>query len=406
MKGLLGVRSLATVVTVGAMLVGRAHPLAAQVALEQEGFQIPPGFLAEWYVLPGFLSVRVLKVKADSVRWSVVFPTSCTTCGLISNRFTDGQDSKEFYFHFRAPTTLQSVVGVKIKVDPSQVRAVVVGRSRVPFVRVADGIKFDAPLVDPALEALPWYDSDDATETYTYIETPGVQIRIEHADIERRRGRYATGPWPEVEHQAALNLEFAAREAIRALGLDRRVDEQGIGTIRVMGFDTNFPTQGPAVAHEDAPPHWHIFVVWSQRPKSRETAHFYIRPDGLLANDTVADDVTLKVVDYKPGETHQTLFPDGSGVLYTDMITPDGVFVIGTLEKTCRLTPIGKGFDSGVNVSCDKYPHARRVYARDDTKSGVLRVFINDDLREEYTYDADTEMLLSSRIKSPMIWAE
>src|SRR6185295_15631794 len=163
---------------------------------------------------------------------------------------TTAQNPKEFYFHFVAPTE-QNVHGIRLHVPPSKVRRVICGRTDVPFTRTDDAIVFDVPPKNP---------EDLVAELHTQIRSPGVSLRIEHADVQRRNGPYAKGAWPAIQRAAALNLEFAVRDAIHQLGLDRRVVEDGLGVIQLMGFDTNYPTVAPDRAHDDFPPHWHMHL--------------------------------------------------------------------------------------------------------------------------------------------------
>lgn len=354
-----------------------------------------------------FIGVRVLKVSGSGeINWSVQLPNACATCRLHDNEYTSGQNPKEFYFHFLAPGSGKSVDGVYVKVDPTKVRGVLVGHSRVPFSRTADGITFDAPQNGPKLSqlgnrTLPADGAGDVTEQYTYLEIPGVETRIEHADEQRRKGYYATANWPALEHQAAINLEFGAREAIVSLGLDRTVRERGLGTILLMGFDTNTPTLTPNSVHEDYPPHWHMHVSWAHDPLIREVGHLFIGPDGLLTSNTVSDGTKKpELKEFNRGETHVTRINDvdGGEVLYSHTITADGSFELSTPSGMCRLSPVSGGFQSGVEVACDNGVATERIRAEDDILAGRLSVFRNDELMEEHTYDPDNGTLKRSEL--------
>ncbi len=111
-------------------------------------------------------------------------------------------------------------------------------------------------------------------------------VRIEHAFLDRRAGKYATGEFPAVQRASALNLEFGLREALRDLKLDREVDSRGLGKIHLMGFDTNNP-----LGHVEYPPHIHLILRWPHFAGS-QAPHFYLsyarlrlaREDGSVAN--------------------------------------------------------------------------------------------------------------------------
>jgi hypothetical protein len=347
-----------------------------------------------------FLGVRVLKTaNAGPLAWSVEFP-NCSACALQSNDFTTGQKDKEFFFHFLAPEALKVVEGVRVKVDPTKVRAVIVGftdytlnktiatipgPAAVTFTKTTDGIVFDVPREPVGGGRLPPYDAGDPTQSYSYIHTQGIDVRIEHADPQRRGGAYATGQWPAVQRQAALNLEFAAREAMIRLGLDRSLTEGGIGLVTLMGFDTCFPTLGPNSAHGDNPPHWHMHMYWNEEPRVRKVGHFYIGEDGLLFQNN----------DLGRGQTDETKTASGK-VLYTHTITNEGYFMIGAPTGSCLLAPILGGFHSGVKLTCNNDKMPLRVRAEDDLAHGRLRVSLDDHVVYDYEYDPDTYLLKST----------
>jgi hypothetical protein len=347
-----------------------------------------------------FLGVRVLKTaNAGPVDWSVEF-LNCSACTLQSNEFTTGQKDKEFFFHFFAPATLKVVEGVRVKVDPAKVRAVLVGYTDytlsktiatipgpapVTFAKTADGIVFDVPRDPVGGGQLPPYDAGDVTQSYSYIHTQGIDVRVEHADPQRRGGAYVTGQWPAVQRQAALNLEFAAREAMIRLGLDRSLTESGVGLVTLMGFDTCFPTLGPNSAHGDNPPHWHMHMYWNEEPRVRKVGHFYIGEDGLLFQNN----------DLGRGQTDETTTASGK-LLYTHTITQEGYFIIGAPTGSCLLAPIAGGFHSGVKLTCNNDKTPLRVRAEDDLVHGRLRVSLDDRVAYDYEYDPDTYLLKST----------
>ena len=370
------------------------HPQPEPAATPAKGDQIVKD--------ESFIGVRVLKTDGSGkVDWLAQMPKGCTTCRLHNNEYTSGQNPKEFYFHFLAPTSLKPVAGVHVKVDPAKVRGVLVGHSRVAFHKTSDGITFDAPQNGPKVSELSGYHSlpadgaGDVTDQYTYLDTPGVETRVEHANEQRKNGLYSTGPWPAIERQAALNLEFAAREAIVSLGIDRQVRERGLGTILLMGFDTNYPTLGLEGAHVDYPPHWHMHFSWAQDPIIREVGHFNIGLDGLLTENIVSYEQTQKGMRFGRGDRYATRTPDGE-TLFTQSITKEGFFEIGSSGGSCRLTPVSGGFQSGIEITCDNGSPRQLIHVEDDIQAGHLRVFRDDKVVEEHLYDPDNGVLKRS----------
>lgn len=373
---------------------------------------------------PAFLGVRILKTEVGKeLPWTVTLPSDCNACRLVINEYTSGQNSKEVFFHFLAPRALERIGPVHVRIDPAAVRGVLVGNTdydlpakryvrvearadgmaRVEFHRDGDGITFDVPQ-RPNGVSLPRDDLADVTQNYTFIETPGVYIRIGHADPGRRRGAYATGPWPKIEAAAALNLEFATREAIVALGLDRTVPAKGAATIMLMNFDTNYPTLTPDNAHDDWPPHWHMHLLWKDAPRIRKVGHFYIGADGLMTQNQSGDLVTLSSDAranrwYLQGQADETRTPDGE-LLYSHTITPEGHFILSTPQGSCRMSPIAHGFESGVILRCGNGKPSVRVRAEDDIEAGRVRLFLNGRPAQDYRYDLDTGAIASTKAAS------
>jgi hypothetical protein len=344
-----------------------------------------------------FLGVRIFtNAGTEKLSWQVGLPASCTECKIILTPSSSGTGKDGFFFHLCAPRKLAAIEGVHVKVDPALVRRVLVGLTHedgespgasirgpvfVPFRSVGDGITFDVPS-SPAGMKLPAYDNADVTQFYTYINTPGVVLRVSHSDPERRRGDYASGRWPEIELQAALNLEFAAREAIVTLGLDRIVLKEGASGIHLLNFDTYGPTVGPDSTHTDWPPHWHMIVLWKTPPQVHKAVHIYIASTGLLDH---IDDGTR----FPRGVPEETTTPDGR-LMYSQTITREGYFVITSSSGTCRFTPIRAGFESGVNLACGERSRSRRIRAEDDLNRGLLTLYVDDEAIAQYEYDRDT----------------
>jgi len=365
-----------------------------------------------------FLGIRILTANEGSepLSWSVVPPPGCT---VAIDDHTSGQNSKEFFFHVWVPDSKAGLGPFHVTVDPTKVRGVLAsatdielagryfvrqearanGIARVDYQQVGDGITFSIPTELRGV-SLPPDDLAEVSEHYTFIETPGIYIRIGHADEARRRGAYANGAWPVVEAKAALNLQFAAREAIKALRLDSAIQDHGGLTIMLMNFDTNYPTLGPGDAHDDWPPHWHMHLYWKASPRVRKVGHFYIAPDGLLFGNLSYDFKSLedrvKVKRWvRRGEEDKTTTLEGR-VLYGHTITPEGHFKLSSPDGACLFAPVAGGFDSGVDLTCNFRNQLTRLRIRadDDPSNGRIQFFLNDRLEEDFRYDRDTGALL------------
>jgi hypothetical protein len=361
-----------------------------------------------------FLGVRILLAEnAGAPSWSVDLPTDCLNCKVHNDQITAGQNAKEIFFHISAPATHELIQGIHVRIDPKKVRGVIIGRAdadfqktrnlgykaRVSFKTTADGITFDIPLTSsetPIHRLVPI----DVTAEYTFIDTPGVEIRVDHADEQRRRGPYASGRWPAIQTQAALNLEFAAREAINELGLNQALDRKRIAYIHLMGFDTNYPTLGPSEAHDDFPPHWHMIVIADTEPRAGKVGHFLINPDGLLDENLVGYvDGSIPEHYYARGESDITTAPNGE-FLYSQMVTAEGYFTLASQKGSCRFVPVGTGYQSGVGLDCGKDLPRHSIRAEDDLNQDQLRLFVDGRLATIYRFDADTGRLLNTT-KSP-----
>lgn len=369
---------------------------------------------------PVMMGVRILKApNAPRLNWKVLPPQNCRDCTVLLGPRDSGQNEREFFFHVLMPPGSATLEGLRIQVDPALIRAVLAsatdyelpkrgferpeprtpGMVHLQYDRTADGILLHQPLRQDSPD-LPPDDLGDVTESYTFIETPGLYVRVAHADPKRRRGGYASGRWPEVEIAAALNLEFAAQEAIKELGLAEAAQRQGVQTIMLMNFDTNYPTLAPNSAHDDWPPHWHMHLLWRDQPKVRKVGHFFITPDGLLSQNQSGDLASLDSPErvtrwYAAGEPDETRTPEGD-LVYAHTITSAGQFILSTRRGTCRFAPVTGGFHSGVNLTCDPGSRRLRVRAMDDPVHGRLDLFVNDKRSQSYRYDVDTGALLDA----------
>lgn len=314
-----------------------------------------------------------------SIPVSVVFPQSCANCAVVHDSAYEKQNARQIVLAMRIPRSVE--LSLTVNVAFSSIRRVLIEGTDLAFTSAPDGIAFTLPAQAE--------DRVNSGEFQTHILWPGIDLRFEHADPERRSGKYADGRWPAAERKAAANLEFAQREAIRMLGLDSLVMSQNIGTIDLMGFDTNYPH-----GHEDWPPHMHM-ILWWPTPKGTGSlvAHYYISPQGLLTDTIVGPIGAIGVqADFPIGKTFIDTDIKGDGV-YSHTITKEGWLRLGRVGGSeCLIHPSGSGFQEGATVECRGFA-SRRVRAEDDIDKGVLRVWVNDS-EETYRYDTDCGNLL------------
>jgi hypothetical protein len=335
------------------------------------------------------VGVKLLKTTrgAEGQPIRIQLPQGCSACSEMHGPFYEGQNAREVFFYLKVPADMAQIANVKVNVGDLKVRAVVVEKSYLQFSRNGSEITFDLPVVPR--------ERSSTLEVQTNLNWPGITVRVEHAFEDRRAGKYESGQWPAVERQAALNLEFGLREAIRTLGLDQEICKRGLGRIHLMGFDTNFP-----LGHEDFPPHIHMILRWPHFAGS-QAPHFYLSSKGLLEGDVAV------TIDGMPKIT-KTFFPQGTPVPAVDYL---GETVYQTVEKAdgtltlqrpgtgeCTLLPLktgDQGFASGSKITCST-GQSFSVTATDDTEAGVLRVSADAKPSEIYRYDPDTAVLRSS----------
>lgn len=328
------------------------------------------------------VGIKLIKTKeySETLPYEVRFPANCPSCKLRSGEDRTGQNPREIYFHVDIPKEVKVLENLTITVNPNAVKEVIVQKDRLLFERSTNSIQFNLPV--PSSKAT-------TAELHTHLETPGVDIRIEHAYEDRRACKYAAGRFPHLEVQAALNLEFGLREAILILGLDKDVVSEKLGTILLMGFDTNCPR-----GHIDYPPHMHMHLMWPDS-SGTQVGHFYINEAGLLTYNRVS---ILGIWDWPKrimGRGRRFTTWDQKGqTIFVQTVTPEGWF---HLERSrggkCLLQPNGAGFHQGTIVQCGTHS-PRKIKVQDDVMLGELRVWVDDKAPEVYRYDIDTAVLL------------
>lgn len=192
------------------------------------------------------------------------------------------------------------------------------------------------------------------------------------------------------QRAAAANLEFGLLEAIRRLGLDHYVDDENLGRLFLMGFDTNYPH-----GHLDSPPHMHL-TLWLPNYHATGSAipHIYLTDEGLISHSLVGIfHGSIPSQDYKPND--KFIAADNLGrPIFTLTITPEGWLNFARFDgATCAIVPTGHGFDTGTKVSCPSFPPVN-IAVEDDLTHGAIQVHVDGALAESFLYDSDTGLVL------------
>jgi hypothetical protein len=342
---------------------------------------------------PGLVLVT-LKIAKQPTRtallpYEITFPQDCVRCEVVKDPIYMAENAREIDFALRVPKS--GVVSITVDVDPGAVRRILLEGSDLDFKRQPGGVSFVLPAQTT--------DRPNSAEFQTHIVYRGLDVRFEHADPARRSGKYANGPFPELQRAAAANLEFAQREAVFMLGLDTYVADEQIGTILLMGFDTNDPH-----GHTDYPPHMHMHMRWPEIGGT-QIGHYYIDTKGLLIDNKVGVRgwTGHHIEPFQRGETFTT-FDLHARPVYAHTITPEGWLNLGRPGgATCTIRPTAAtlGFDQGAVTSCPGFtPVNLRV--TDDLQAGLLKVYRNGTLSEVYPYDTDTGLLEPGKIQSSL----
>lgn len=330
------------------------------------------------------VTIELAKNEAATMERPLEITFSSKECGLCSVE-TDPRYAKQnkriAVIALLIPRA--TAVPIHVTVGEGAIRRVLLEGQELSFEPDHAGIDFTVP----AQAA----DRVNSGEFQTHIYWPGIDLRLEHGDPDRRDGNYASGPYPDVELKAAHNLEFAQLLAIRMLGLDSQVVDRNLGTLDLMGFDTDYPH-----GHTDFPPHMHM-ILWWPTPSGTGSliAHYYITPQGLLDHNEVIPYGALGLVATRIENGTAYVDTDVTGhPLYTHIITKQGWLEIGAVGGgSCSIRPLGSGFDSGAAVECADFPR-RTVQVEDDIKRGALAVIYDGKSKTTYSYDADSGRLL------------
>lgn len=359
-------------------LIGLGLAMAAVVATAAE----PQPWNDDEPVKAVFKFVKTgVRPERPAARW---LPASCAVCTALDDPAYDRENPLETLIALTLPR--RRSLELRFKVDPKSVKRVLLQAGDLAF-RI-EGNELVLPV--PPL----WSDALFAGEMSTHIVEPGMVLRFEHANPLRRGGKYASGTFPALERRAADNIEFAQREFIRSSGLGRHLEQNGLGQIMVMGFDTNYP-----FGHTDFPPHFHMHLRWpAGAGAGTQIGHFYIDSDGLVTRNVVGwVGVGASEKVFARGETFTTRDMQGRAT-YAHTITPEGWLRIARPgHPACLIRPlsaaVGAGFHTGAALEC---PGRETVAIRveDDMAQGALHVASNR-VEEIFRYDPDTGRLLS-----------
>lgn len=340
------------------------------------------------------IGVKLMKSepRPGAPAFQVQIPVDCADCSLVSDPAYRGENSREIFFHVRVPSDRAVIKNIRVDVGGDAIRAVIVEKNHIPFSSAGGVITFDLPVAPRARSS--------TVEVQTSLEWPGIVLRLEHAFVDRRAGKYATGEFPAVQRAAALNLEFGLREAIRDLKLGEEAASRGLGKIHLMGFDTNNP-----LGHEDYPPHIHLILRWPHFAGS-QAPHYYINPRGLLLPDvsvTIDGLPQIAVTHFGKGAWVPAVDYLGE-TFFETLVTDDGGLTLRRAGgAACTLKPLepgDRGFAAGASVTCGSGA-VYQVRAADDTERGELRVSVSSRPPEVYRYDVDTAELLSAEPALP-----
>ena len=332
--------------------------------------------------------LKLLKAKALEGAAAVFDPSSCPACSVGTDVGFSADNTRETLTELIVPKG--RFLELKFKVQKAGVRRVVLETGDLSF-QVAGPVTGQARDAILTLNLPPLTgDATAAGEFSTHLVGPGYVLRFEHADLARRAGDYASGQFPAVERRAADNLSFAQREFVRRSGLGDRVKREGLGTIQLMGFDTNDPH-----GHTDSPPHVHMHLRWPETAGT-QIGHFYINAQGLLTGINVGGGQFLRQPGrtFKPGETFSTIDRLGRPA-YSHTITAAGWLELSVPgQPTCLVRPedVKAGFERGAVLECPSNP-AVHVRVEDHLKDGVLQVQV-DNIVENLPYDRDTGALV------------
>ncbi len=231
---------------------------------------------------------------------------------------------------------------------------------------------------------------------HTLIREPGLVLRVEHNDINRVAGKYSDLKYPCKQISAALHYEFATRELLLDTGLPGYLNDNDLGYLLILGFETCSPI------HTDYPPHWHLIFRWPYFVGS-QASHIYIDDEGRnISNILYVDGISGVSKTYAADEWCK----------YVDMYGGDlCAFSIDPTGGYRHVKPNGDEYqvsafkeDHGVQLSRNGNPLGT-VHVQDDIEHSRIRVLFKGrngyEKHETFQYDSSTGLLIGSVVEYP-----
>lgn len=200
---------------------------------------------------------------------------------------------------------------------------------------------------------------------HTILREPGLTIRLEQNHPGRRAGLYRQEKYPETQILAANHYMFAMAEILRLMGVPEHLNNNGLGYLLLLGFETNNEVHG------DYPPHWHLIYRWPKHCGS-QAPHLYLDEHGAITHNVCS-------IDKIPGakRKHQT----NEWCKFVDCYGRD----------VCAITVTDDGGMLVTKPNCDVYrmsPYAENGVEiwRNEQRIGKVRI-VNDPDCGKYTVD-------------------
>ena len=288
----------------------------------------------------------------------------------------------EYYVFLRGPRGVATQV--RLHWPGSTISAVIHHKTHLDLKTVGETVVCDIPVTAPSLRVA-W----PTLEVHSRYDEDALIIRVEHNHPTRRAGYYALHPWVGGQAKASINYLFASRAIFRDWGIHREITAEGLGSIALMGFESNNPLHG------DAPAHWHLIYYWPNGT-GEHAPHLYMDEQGRI---------TATTVTHGPGRNAETFsLACEQPLRYTDpqgrewfalQMRPDGGIDLGPAvgQWTYSIAPAHDGsFTESVMVHKNGQPWAE-LAARDDVDAGILTVSLQqggttpEPVTETYYYD-------------------
>ena len=200
---------------------------------------------------------------------------------------------------------------------------------------------------------------------HTILREPGVTLRIEQNDVERRAGEYRKEKdYPLVQIEAARHYIFAMRQLLHFLEIPQYLSREKLGYMLLLGFETNNEVLG------DWPPHWHLIFRWPNHCGS-QAPHIYLDEQGASTHNLMCIDKIPKVRHvYEKGEWCTLVDMYGRPLMQCRVDTQGGMTV--TREGYHQYS-MDAYMPEGV-VLRENNQELGILQSENDTRNGLLRV--------------------------------